>query len=70
MAHFIKLTDGTGPDPVRYVNINNITQFFKEGVGSIVVLTSLNEDGFSDYVPSNETPDQILALIAEAQGAK
>lgn len=70
MAHFIKLTYAQNGDLTVYANINNITQFFKSGVGSTVVLTSVNEDGCSDCVPSNETPDQILALIAEAQGAK
>lgn len=70
MAHFIKLTDAENDNLPVYANINNITQFFKSGAGSVVVLTSLKEEGYSDFFITKETPEQILALIAEAQGGE
>lgn len=70
MAHFIKLTDGTGADPVRYVNIAHIVDFFPTTSGSTVSTSLVDTDSGSSGIRVQETPDQILALIAEAQGAK
>lgn len=70
MAHFIKLTvlDEGG----AYFNTDNIVKFNGRhfGPGSIVSVISGDQTAGTSAFKVKETPDQILALIAEAQGAK
>ncbi|RUT26875.1 hypothetical protein C0V97_04130 [Asaia sp. W19] len=69
MANFIRLMTRTTIPGHHYVNIQHIAEFFAKGSGAHVILMSQNAEGCESYFV-NETPDQILALIAEAQGAK
>jgi len=69
MVHFIKLTPRIERAGHHHINIRHIAEFFAAKSGSHIILMSQNAEGSETYFVE-ETPDQILALIAEAQGAK
>jgi|GEM_PF-4305042 len=70
MAHFIKLSSAKDEAAFAFINIDHITSFRTEEFGSTVVINARDYGTASASCSVKETPDQILALIAEAQVAK